>query len=114
MHCGVILPPCVHSLRRFRPENNQVGFIAPTAAEAVADLLTQVEKRRVDESLKLYISHEPFTPTTPVGPRLGPVRETNDGEAKARLRKNRSPHTARVRKNRSPRSAAEQASALSP
>lgn len=69
-----------HPEDRFRPENNQVGFIMPTASEAVADILAARERERVEELLRKHrpsggeLGSAEYKPTQPVGPRLGALR----------------------------------------
>jgi len=66
-----------HTEDRFRPENNQLGFIMPTANEATADILARNEKERVEELLRkrrrsdgqLFGTAE-YRLTRPVGPTM--------------------------------------------
>ncbi len=59
----------------FRPENNQAGFIAPTAKEMVVELLGRRDAAEAEEKLKrLFEPRREFTPTRPITPRLGVVR----------------------------------------
>lgn len=61
----------------FRPENNQAGFVAPTAKECVAEVMARHDKAAADAQLKHYLSPRgpdggrAFTPTRPCAPRLG-------------------------------------------
>jgi len=69
---------------KFRPENNAAGFIAPTAHEAVSDILAQAEKDRVEELLRqCLLAQRPHSRTHPVTPRLGPhpTEELSSAEA---------------------------------
>ena len=66
------------------PILSQAGFIAPTAHEAVSDILAQAEKDRVEELLRqCLLAQRPHSRTQPVTPRLGPhpTEELSSAEA---------------------------------